>query len=166
MSVFGAGGDHHSGANMPDGLVAALSTDQTAPLAVLEIDENYSEGVGRDQPAVIVLLNLSRDQMDGSARSATPNANLRAAIAKLRDTMIVANCDDVLVTSRPSTADPRPVGTRRRQWRGDSTSCPRCGIGTHQHHRRRTTDWYCDCGSAEPHADLGGHDGLHDHACR
>jgi UDP-N-acetylmuramyl tripeptide synthase len=143
---------NHSGANMPDGLVAALSTDQTAPLAVLEIDENYLPKVSDAiQPAVIVLLNLSRDQMDRVGEVRHTERNLRAAIAKLRDTMIVANCDDVLVTSAAIDADHVIWVSAGGNWRGDSTSCPRCGMRVHTSTTDgRTTDWYCDCGFRRP----------------
>ncbi|MBA8927883.1 UDP-N-acetylmuramyl tripeptide synthase [Kutzneria viridogrisea] len=152
MSVLQPVATNHSGANMPDGLVAALSTDQAAPLAVLEIDENYLPKISDAvQPAVIVLLNLSRDQMDRVGEVRHTERNLRTAIARLRDTTVVANCDDVLVTSAATEADSVIWVSAGGNWRGDSTSCPRCGMRVHVCVTDGTvTDWYCDCGFRRP----------------
>ncbi|MBV8932162.1 MAG: DUF1727 domain-containing protein, partial [Kutzneria sp.] len=156
MSVLEPVATNHSGANMPDGLVAALSTDQAAPLAVLEIDENYLPKISDAvQPAVIVLLNLSRDQMDRVGEVRHTERNLRAAIARLRDTTIVANCDDVLVTSAAIDADSTVWVSAGGNWRGDSTSCPRCGMRVHTEAADDAAtglgvDWHCDCGFRRP----------------
>jgi lipid II isoglutaminyl synthase (glutamine-hydrolysing) len=147
MSVVAPVATNHSGANMPDGLVAALSTDQTAPVGVLEIDENYLPKISDAvRPAVIVLLNLSRDQMDRVGEVRHTERNLRTAISRLHDTTVVANCDDVLVTSA-AIDSPRTIWVSAGgNWRGDSTSCPRCGMRVHG----GAQDWYCDCGFARP----------------
>src|SRR5215469_8296307 len=53
------------GANMEAGLTSALSRAPDAPLAVLETDEKYIPAmIKATRPQVVVLLNLSRDQMD------------------------------------------------------------------------------------------------------
>jgi UDP-N-acetylmuramyl tripeptide synthase len=147
MSVIAPVATNHSGANMPDGLVAALSTDQTAPVGVLEIDENYLPKISDAvQPAVIVLLNLSRDQMDRVGEVRHTERNLRTAISRLHNTTVVANCDDVLVTSAAIDAASTIWVSAGGNWRGDSTSCPRCGMRVHG----GATDWYCDCGFRRP----------------
>ena len=56
------------GANMEEGLAAALGQAPNAPYAVLEVDEKYLPRVLKaTAPRVVVLLNLSRDQMDRAA---------------------------------------------------------------------------------------------------
>jgi hypothetical protein len=56
------------GANMDAGLVAALAKAPDAHLAVLEVDEKYMPAMLEATSArVVVLLNLSRDQMDRAA---------------------------------------------------------------------------------------------------
>src|SRR5437868_5211685 len=56
------------GANMEAGLVAALAKAPDATLAVLEVDEKYMPAMLTATGArVVVLLNLSRDQMDRAA---------------------------------------------------------------------------------------------------
>jgi hypothetical protein len=56
------------GANMEAGLASALSRAPDARVAVLETDEKYIPAmVKATKPKVVVLLNLSRDQMDRAA---------------------------------------------------------------------------------------------------
>src|ERR1700678_4479939 len=56
------------GANMEAGLVSALAKAPDAILAALEVDEKYIPSMlQKTQPRVVVLLNLSRDQMDRAA---------------------------------------------------------------------------------------------------
>ena len=56
------------GANMEAGLVSALAKAPDATLAVLEVDEKYIPAMlTATKPRVVVLLNLSRDQMDRAA---------------------------------------------------------------------------------------------------
>uniref|UniRef100_UPI0025B08576 Mur ligase family protein n=1 Tax=Amycolatopsis solani TaxID=3028615 RepID=UPI0025B08576 len=135
------------GANMPDGVLAALAARPDAPYAVLEVDEAHVPWVaGQLQPAVVVLLNLSRDQLDRVGEVRGTERDLRAALAGLPGTVVVANCDDVLVTSAASAAV-RPVWVSTgRRWTGDSTACPRCDglVGF------RGKDWSCGCGLARP----------------
>jgi UDP-N-acetylmuramyl tripeptide synthase len=138
------------GANMPDGVLAALTARPDAPYAVLEVDETYVPYVADQlRPAVLVLLNLSRDQLDRVGEVRATERDLRAALAGLPGTVVVANCDDVLVTSAASAAaKPVWVGTGRH-WTGDSTACPRCEgrIETRDAH------WTCGCGLARPEPD-------------
>ena len=54
-----------TGANMPAGHVAALAGSAPGTDAVLEVDEGYLGALIEDtDPRVVVLLNLSRDQLD------------------------------------------------------------------------------------------------------
>ncbi|MFF0143840.1 MurT ligase domain-containing protein [Amycolatopsis sulphurea] len=135
------------GANMPDGLVAALAASPEAPYAVLEVDETYVPWVAMQvQPAALVLLNLSRDQLDRVGEVRMLERDLRTAFANLPRTVVIANCDDILVTSAASAAARAVwVGTGRR-WSGDSGACPRCG-GAVDHADR---SWSCACGFERP----------------
>ncbi|MDT7796916.1 MAG: hypothetical protein QOI78_349 [Actinomycetota bacterium] len=135
------------GANMPDGVLAALTARPDAPYAVLEVDETYVPQVADQvRPAVLVLLNLSRDQLDRVGEVRAMERDLRAAIARLPETLVVANCDDVLVTSAASAAA-RPVWVSTgRRWTGDATACPRCEGRIAERDRH----WSCACGLARP----------------
>ena len=65
LGTLGPGRHQAEGANMDAGLVAALAAARDAPLAALEVDELHAPHVADAlDPKVIVLLNLSRDQLD------------------------------------------------------------------------------------------------------
>lgn len=116
------------GANMDAGLIAALAADRSAGLAALEVDEMHVPHVADAvQPAVLVLLNLSRDQLDRVGEINTIERTLRAGLARHPDAVVVANCDDVLITSA-AYDHPRVVWVAAGgRWSGDSVSCPRSG---------------------------------------
>ncbi|WP_331477178.1 DUF1727 domain-containing protein [Amycolatopsis sp. CA-230715] len=148
-ALGGAGevASNSDGANMPDGLLAALVATPHAPCAVLEVDESYLPWVAAQvDPAVVVLLNLSRDQLDRVGEVRATEREIRAAIGALPFTSTVANCDDVLITSAAAdAAHPVWVGTGGH-WHEDAGSCPRCG-GAIRHH---DDGWACRCGLARP----------------
>jgi UDP-N-acetylmuramyl tripeptide synthase len=84
-----------TGSNMLDGAVVALAGRRDARIAVLEIDELYlAEVAARCVPAVIVLLNLSRDQLDRAAEVRQTANKIGALVSGLPDTTVVANADD------------------------------------------------------------------------
>lgn len=65
LGTLGAVATNAEGANMDAGLVAALAAHRDAELAVLEVDEMHVPHISDAvDPAVVVLLNLSRDQLD------------------------------------------------------------------------------------------------------
>ena len=135
------------GANMPDGVLAALMARPDASYAVLEVDETYVPWVAEQvQPAMLVLLNLSRDQLDRVGEVRSIERELRTAIAELPGTLVVANCDDELITSAASAAARVVWVSTGRRWAGDSTACPRCEgqVAVHERH------WSCVCGFARP----------------
>jgi UDP-N-acetylmuramyl tripeptide synthase len=135
------------GANMPDGALAALAANPGAPYAVLEVDETYLSWVAeRVRPAALVLLNLSRDQLDRVGEVRSTERDLRGAVRRLPHTVVVANCDDVLITSVARDAA-RPVWVSTgQQWHEDAVSCPRCGRAIHH----IGPQWRCECGLARP----------------
>jgi lipid II isoglutaminyl synthase (glutamine-hydrolysing) len=144
LGPVAANGD---GANMPDGVLSALAADPDAPLAVLEVDETYVPSVAeRIRPACLVLLNLSRDQLDRVGEVRATERELRAAVASLPETRVIANCDDTLVTSAASEAAHVLWVAAGQEWHDDSTACARCGQAV----RREGDDWGCVCGMARP----------------
>jgi UDP-N-acetylmuramyl tripeptide synthase len=113
---------------MDAGLVAALAAARNAHLAALEVDEMHVPHVADAiDPAVIVLLNLSRDQLDRVGEINHIERTLRGGLSRHPDTVVVANCDDVLMTSaaydRPNVVWVAAGGG----WTNDSVSCPRSG---------------------------------------
>ncbi|WP_342781535.1 MurT ligase domain-containing protein [Amycolatopsis rhizosphaerae] len=144
LGPVAANGD---GANMPDGVLSALAKRPDAPYAVLEVDETYVPWVAeRIQPACLVLLNLSRDQLDRVGEVRATERELRAAITRLPDTTVIANCDDTLVTSAALGASRAVWVSAGQEWRDDSASCARCG----QAIRHEGSHWSCVCGFSRP----------------
>src|ERR1019366_1852943 len=91
-------GTNAFGANMEAGLVAALAKAPDATLAVLEVDEKYVPAMLETTGArVVVLLNLSRDQMDRAAEIWMLARRWRAALAAAPQCRVIANADDPLV---------------------------------------------------------------------
>jgi len=116
------------GANMDAGLIAALSAARDAGLAALEVDEMHVPHVADAvEPGVIVLLNLSRDQLDRVGEINHIERTLRAGLARHPDAVIVANCDDVLMTSAAYDSPNVVWVAAGGGWSGDSVSCPRSG---------------------------------------
>ena len=116
------------GANMDAGLVAALAADRDAGLAALEVDEMHVPHVADAvRPAVIVLLNLSRDQLDRVGEINHIERTLRAGLARHPEAVIVANCDDVLMTSAAYECPNVIWVAAGGGWANDSVSCPRSG---------------------------------------
>ncbi len=122
-----------SGANMPAGHVAALVDAPSAPVAVLEVDEGYlGRVVAETAPRVVVLLNLSRDQLDRISEVRMLAERWRTALGGLAgdpesDTVVVANADDPMVVYAAASAPRvRWVGVGQ-VWRNDAVGCPACG---------------------------------------
>lgn len=128
-------GRHHQrvatnseGANMDAGLVAALAADRDATLAALEVDEMHVPHVADAvEPTVIVLLNLSRDQLDRVGEINHIERTLRAGLARHPAAVVVVNCDDVLMTSAAYDCPSVVWVAAGGGWSGDSVSCPRSG---------------------------------------
>jgi lipid II isoglutaminyl synthase (glutamine-hydrolysing) len=136
------------GANMEAGLTSALSREPDAPFAVLETDEKYIPAmIKATQPKVVVLLNLSRDQMDRAAEIWMLARRWRQALAAAPGTSVVANADDPLVAWAASSASSVSWVAAGQRWREDSWCCPHCGA----HLVRPDDDWHCpECDNRRP----------------
>jgi UDP-N-acetylmuramyl tripeptide synthase len=143
------------GANMDAGLVAALAGARDASLAALEVDEMHVPHVADAvDPAVIVLLNLSRDQLDRVGEINHIERTLRGGLARHPSTVVVANCDDVLMTSAAYDSPHVVWVAAGAGWANDSVSCPRSGEiivreGSHWYStgtdfKRPTPQWWFD----------------------
>ena len=120
-----------TGANIPAGHVAALAADRRSAWAVLEVDEGYLPHLlVQTRPAVVVLLNLSRDQLDRIAEVRMLVDRWRAALSGLpgdTDCVVVANADDPMVVWAAREAPAvRWVGAGQ-VWHEDAVGCPSCG---------------------------------------
>lgn len=136
------------GANMPPGHVAALGLGEPGAMAVLEVDERWLPRVmAETHPAVVLLLNLSRDQLDRSHEVRDIAARWRSALGDDAPGRVVANADDPLVAWAAAAApDVIWVGAGS-SWRADATGCPECG-GRLEFDE--TTWWCSDCTLRRP----------------
>jgi lipid II isoglutaminyl synthase (glutamine-hydrolysing) len=150
MSGLGEVATNAFGANMPTGHVSALAAAPGARYGVLECDEKYVpmvlDGTGA---GVVLLMNLSRDQMDRAAEIWLLAGKWRKAL-EAADTHVVANCDDPLVAWGASTAKSVTWVAAGQHWREDSWCCPECGGPLD----REGAAWACrECAFARPRPD-------------
>lgn len=155
------------GANLLGGLVAALLPPRDLhATAVLEVDERLLPvAIAACSPNLVVLLNLSRDQLDRFEEVGSHVLHWSAALRRNDAVRIVANAADPLVVAAVRGARPDDhlvtwvdVGA---PWRDDAPLCPVCGNAWEMHH----VPWSCDeCGATmpAPHWRLDGVDGLAD----
>jgi UDP-N-acetylmuramyl tripeptide synthase len=128
LATIGPVATNAEGANMDAGLIAALASARTAKLAALEVDEMHVPHVADAvDPAVIVLLNLSRDQLDRVGEINHIERTLRGGLARHPRAVVVANCDDVLMTSAAYDSPDVVWVAAGGSWANDSVSCPRSG---------------------------------------
>ncbi len=155
LGALGPVATQADGANMDAGIVAALNAHRDAPVAAIEVDELHLPHVSDAlNPAAVVLLNLSRDQLDRVGEINMIERKLRAGMARHPDAVLIANCDDVLITSI-AYDHPNVVWVAAGSgWAVDATSCPRSGEpivweGAHWRStgadfRRPEPDWWVD----------------------
>ncbi|MBD3689591.1 DUF1727 domain-containing protein [Nanchangia anserum] len=116
-----------NGDNMDAGAVSALMSRPSA-VAVLEIDEMHMGQVAAAcDPEVIVLLNLSRDQLDRVGEIGTVERHLRAVVDAHPRAHIIANADDPLIASAAWDAPSVTWVSVGAPWRADSVGFPRGG---------------------------------------
>ncbi len=155
LGALGPVATQADGANMDAGIVAALNAHRDASVAAIEVDELHLPHVSDAlNPAAVVLLNLSRDQLDRVGEINMIERKLRAGMARHPDAVLIANCDDVLITSI-AYDHPNVVWVAAGSgWAVDASSCPRSGEpivweGVHWRStgadfRRPEPDWWVD----------------------
>jgi UDP-N-acetylmuramyl tripeptide synthase len=138
---------NETGANMPEGHVAALSASKETR-AVLETDEAWLPRVVESTtPAVVILLNLSRDQLDRANEVRQMALRWRECLGSEDFTgVVVANATDPLVVFAAQGARAVRWVDVPTTWRADAASCPHCtrAIVFEEH------NWSCSCGFAKP----------------
>jgi UDP-N-acetylmuramyl tripeptide synthase len=138
------------GANLPAGWATALLDAPTGAPAVLEVDEAYLPAALSHAPAaVVVLLNLSRDQLDRHSETRMLAQRWRDALTRYPKARVVANVDDPLVVYAAEGASDVTGVAGGAHWHVDATSCPACGRLL----ARTDSDWSCECGLHRPAAE-------------
>ncbi|WP_018500427.1 MurT ligase domain-containing protein [Parafrankia discariae] len=147
LGTLGPVKSNSGGANMAPGVMAALSKPPYDAAAALEVDEIWLPKVARAiGPRVVLLLNISRDQLDRSNETRRIAALWRELGADLRDTVVVANVDDPLVAWSAMTWSRQIWVSAGQNWTADAMVCPQCARLLH----RNATGWWCECGLARP----------------
>lgn len=142
---------NNSGANMPSGLVAALmrtssAVPKSAPV-VLEADETYLPGLlPGSSNSLLVLGNLSRDQLDRVSEVAMVARRWRKVFAATPGISAIANADDPHVVWAANVISDVTWVSVGNAWTADSILCPECGAILH----RADRDWHCECGFRRP----------------
>jgi UDP-N-acetylmuramyl tripeptide synthase len=138
-----------SGANLPASHVVALAADPSARAAVLEVDEGHLRSVARAvRPSMVVMLNLSRDQLDRTSEVRQVAAEWRAVAEEVGDDcIVVANADDPMTAWAASAAAGTIWVAAGQPWVLDTVLCPACG----QLLQRSEPDWCCtSCSLTRP----------------
>ncbi|MSS84257.1 DUF1727 domain-containing protein [Actinomycetaceae bacterium WB03_NA08] len=129
------------GDNMPPGIVTALMNHPHSAYAAIEVDEMHLPAVAAEaKPAAIVLLNLSRDQLDRVGEIGTVEKRLRQAVEENPQAVVIANCDDPLITSAAWDAPNSVWVAAGSGWGADSASFPRGGGRV----LREGTEWHVE----------------------
>lgn len=117
-----------TGANRIPGLVSALVGSPPGTRAALETREAEAcTVIDALRPAVLILLNLSREHADRSSETAVLERSLREGIRRHPETVLVANCDDVRITSVAFDAPTVVWVAAGVGAEGVVRACPRCG---------------------------------------
>lgn len=141
------------GANMTPGIVAALGrADRLDTTAVIEVDERWVPRVlDATGASTVVLLNLSRDQLDRTQEVRDLAGQWHSALRDHPSTTVVANADDPLVAWAATAADRVVWVATGPGWTGDATGCPSCGGRVDL----RTAEWHCtSCELRRPTPDV------------
>ena len=149
MIAAGWGGEvatNETGSNMPPGHVAALASSRSSR-AVLEVDESWMSSVTpATSPRVIVLLNLSRDQLDRANEVRQIAERWRTLLSVGDGAMVVANANDPLVVYAAELAANVAWCDVPTPWNTDAVSCPRCTLPL----RFADGSWWSECGFSKP----------------
>ncbi|MGH9105323.1 MAG: MurT ligase domain-containing protein [Acidimicrobiales bacterium] len=147
------------GANLPAGLAAALAGGRPGAPAALEVDEAWLGRVAAEvKPGALVLLNLSRDQLDRNNEVRLVAERWRQACQSLpAGAVVVANADDPLVAWAGSAGRRVIWAGAGLAWKDDAAGCPQCGgqVTFLDGADRNGAGWKCrECGFARPQPDI------------
>ncbi len=140
------------GANMTPGIIAALGSTALTEPAVLEVDERWVGSVLDATGAqTVLLLNLSRDQLDRSQEVRKLAQHWKSAISGALPSCVIANADDPLVVWAAAGAPHVMWVATGQDWTSDAAGCPACS-GRIEFER---SSWHCTgCDLQRPDPDI------------
>lgn len=154
------------GANLHGGITAALSERPNANWAVVEGDERVVADLIRlGKPEVLVLLNLSRDQLDRNHEVKSLARSWRSALeaAGPEGPVVIASADDPLIVWAARPARKVIWVTTGSTWIEDSSICPLCDallVRRPDEGSGGVTRWSCsECDLSQPAATFAVVDG-------
>ncbi|QPK81066.1 DUF1727 domain-containing protein [Schaalia sp. ZJ405] len=128
LATAGTVTSNTNGDNMTAGIVSALIASPSARFASLEVDEMHVPSVAAQaKPSAIVLLNVSRDQLDRVGEIGAVEQRLRQAVNDSPHAVVVANCDDPLVVSAACDSPNVQWVSAGSGWTHDAAAYPRGG---------------------------------------
>ncbi len=148
LSSAGSVVSNSAGANMPAGLVAALWSAKAKDFAVLEVDEAHLGIVAPSvKPKVVVLLNLTRDQLDRVSEVRMLAKKWKDVLASIPKTVVVANSDDPIVVWAVKSSPKVLWAQVGHSWISDANGCPNCGGKINY----SESEWHCsNCDLKKP----------------
>jgi lipid II isoglutaminyl synthase (glutamine-hydrolysing) len=143
---------NRTGANVADGVVAALLERRGAKLGAIEVDERFIPWAFEMlAPEAVAFLNLSRDQLSRLNETRMIAQQWRECVTAHPEIAVVANADDPLVVwaARPAAiVQWVAVG---QPWTEDAIACPACQSVVDF----AATGWACTgCDFARPSPDV------------
>jgi UDP-N-acetylmuramyl tripeptide synthase len=136
-------------------VASALAAAPGAPFAAVEVDEAHLPTLAAQTGAAqLVLMNLSRDQLDrGSEVKMLAGRWRRMAAGLGPETLVIANADDPVVAWAAEPAPNRLYVGAGLWWTEDSALCPACSAPLE---RGEPWGWRCPgCGLARPETTWG-----------
>lgn len=128
LATIGPVASNSGGANMGPGVLHALARRPHGAAGALEVDEIWLPRVAREvRPQAVVLLNVTRDQLDRSNETRRIAGLWRALGSELAGCTAVANCDDPLVTYAAAGFGAQVWVAAGQNWTADAMVCPACG---------------------------------------
>ncbi len=141
------------GANMEAGIANSLAISLDSSVCVFEVDEHWLEEImGKTAPEVVVLLNLSRDQLDRTTEVRVLAQRWKKALCENLSVKVVANADDPLIAFCASNHPNTTWISGGNRWLTDAISCPSCGTNLKIESNNGTgIKYYCsNCNFAKP----------------
>jgi len=130
-----------SGSNLSWGAANALMAK--APYAVLEIDElHLSHIIAETDPAIVLLLNLTRDQLHRMHEVKRVADRWHAECTEATDTLFVADIDDPFLNYAIANAKKVLKVSFGGRTHPDGAVCPKCGSYLHWDEEK----YSCTCG--------------------